>query len=345
MISRSANIFLVALALGVVFPSYANAVSASISDPITFLNKDKIFLTGTALSSSTVNYSIDDDNSATGAVTGSGEVSGTGAFRIGPIAITTLSDGRLTLTVTIIDTENVSSTVTKKLKKDVTPPTVQSVAVSVPDGLQTVATDAVVSVGFTEQVTGDIRVGLYASTGVSPFECTVQISGQQVGSCKVSMAAGKTSFGISVTWLSGTIFDELGNAMTDFTPPSTVTREILLTPTEVPTPEATPTPEDTIEATPVPTPEATPTPEDTIEATPVPTPEETPTEDSSNIVEILSSIGNGLTASIGDSFQYLSVLISSFGDKVRTASIEIQSLMASFGLILILGIWRGLRKP
>jgi len=83
-------------------------MNVSLTDPINIANQTAVIITGSGEADTTVNYSIKDEDTNT--VSGIDTVNGSGEINITSINVSTLSDGTLTLTVTLTDIANNIST-------------------------------------------------------------------------------------------------------------------------------------------------------------------------------------------------------------------------------------------
>jgi hypothetical protein len=189
--------------------------------PITGANQAAVSFTfGAAVVGTTYNYSIDDANGGTAAVTGSGTVI-SATETISGINVTTLDDGTLTLTVTLADAAgNIGSNATDTETKDASPPTI---LISVPSA--TIARNAnsrtytVTYAGETtiSLATGDISIN--ATGGASATVASVTGAGS-TRTVTLNNFTGNGSVGISIA--AGTAADALGNTAAAAGPSATI---------------------------------------------------------------------------------------------------------------------------
>ena len=98
------------------------------------------------------------------------------------------------------------------------PPTISSVTTTAENGAYRVATEIPITVNFSHAVTstGNVTVTLNTTPSRS---CTFTVSNQTSGTCTYTVQAGDTATTLNAT-ISGSIADNPGNAMTNFTPTS-----------------------------------------------------------------------------------------------------------------------------
>jgi hypothetical protein len=98
---------------------------------------------------------------------------------------------------------------------DVTAPTISSVSSTTADGAYGAGSAINITVHFSEAVTSTGSVTVTLDTGRS---CSFAVTNAASGSCTYTVQAGDTSADLTTTSLAGTIADQAGNAMTNFTP-------------------------------------------------------------------------------------------------------------------------------
>jgi hypothetical protein len=106
-----------------------SAPVVTLTDPINLSNYTSVSITGTAESSSTLNYTISD---GVNNITGTGSVDGAGNFNISGINVSSLADGTLSLTATVTDLAGNTGvdSVIYTTTKDTVLPTVGTVSVT-----------------------------------------------------------------------------------------------------------------------------------------------------------------------------------------------------------------------
>ncbi|MBI2268123.1 MAG: lamin tail domain-containing protein [Candidatus Blackburnbacteria bacterium] len=104
------------------------APNITLLDPINNSNKTAVTITGTGEANAAINYTITD---STNTITGTSTVNNEGVINITGINVSTLIDGTLTASVTIIDTAgNISTTGADSAAKDAVIPSLSSVGLS-----------------------------------------------------------------------------------------------------------------------------------------------------------------------------------------------------------------------
>ncbi|MFA7193566.1 MAG: Ig-like domain-containing protein [Candidatus Paceibacterota bacterium] len=107
---------------------------------------------------------------------------------------------------------------TTTLGYDVTAPTITSVSSSKADGTYGVGEVIDIDVTFSEAVTSTGNVTVTLETGTTDRTCTFTVSNADTGTCNYTVQAGDESDDLTVSSISGTIADQEGNAMVNFTP-------------------------------------------------------------------------------------------------------------------------------
>ena len=98
---------------------------------------------------------------------------------------------------------------------DTTPPTITNVSSDKANGTYTVGEVIDIDVTLSEAVTSTGNVTVTLDSGGS---CAFQVVNNTLGTCNYTVQAGNTSADLTVNSISGTILDQAGNAMTNFTP-------------------------------------------------------------------------------------------------------------------------------
>jgi len=169
----------------------------------------------------TYNYSIDDTNGTTPAITDSGTIA-TATDTISNIDVSSLDDDTLTLTVYLTDTSgNQGFDATDTITKDSNLPTITNISSDKPNGSYTTGEVIDIDITFSEAVTstGDVTVTL--ETGDTDRTCTFTITNSITGACDYTVQAGDTSSDLDAT-ISGAIADQASNALTNYTPVTTL---------------------------------------------------------------------------------------------------------------------------
>ncbi len=101
---------------------------------------------------------------------------------------------------------------------DATPPTITNITSSHANG--SFKSGEVIDIDFTfsKAVTSTGNVTVTLETGTTDRTCTFAVTNNAAGSCNYTVQAGDTSADLTVNTVSGTIADQTGNAMTNFTP-------------------------------------------------------------------------------------------------------------------------------
>jgi len=192
------------------------APSITLVDPITDSNKGEVTITGSGEANASISYSINDTNSETNPVTGTGSVGPSGAIIVNGINLGSLDGGTITASMTLTDLAGNESvpgedTATSQIVK----PTITNVTSDHEDG--TFKASEVINIEFTfsENVTsaGDVAVTLN-----SGGNCTFSVSDSGSASCVYTVQAGENTLDLDVSGVSGTINDQAGNAMINFVP-------------------------------------------------------------------------------------------------------------------------------
>ena len=190
--------------------------------PITSANQTAVSFTFTAaVVGTTYNYSIDDANVGTAAVTGSGTVA-SATETISGINVTSLDDGTLTLTVTLTDAaSNTGSNATDTETKDATAP---GISISAPSAsIARNANSRTYTVTYTGETsislaTGDISIN--ATGGASATVASVTGAGS-TRTVTLNNFTGNGTVGISIA--AGTATDAVGNTSAAAGPSATIT--------------------------------------------------------------------------------------------------------------------------
>ena len=98
---------------------------------------------------------------------------------------------------------------------DTTAPTISNITSSRANGAYKAGTVIDIDLTFSESVTSTGSVTVNLDTGGS---CTFTVTGLSTASCNYTISAGEHSSDLNVSLVSGTIKDQAGNAMTNFTP-------------------------------------------------------------------------------------------------------------------------------
>ncbi len=101
---------------------------------------------------------------------------------------------------------------------DTTAPTITNVSSDKADGSYTVGEVIDIDVTFSEAVTSVGVVTVTLETGATDRTCTFTVTSSTTGTCNYTAQTGDISSDLEVLSISGTINDEYGNAMSDFTP-------------------------------------------------------------------------------------------------------------------------------
>ena len=98
---------------------------------------------------------------------------------------------------------------------DLTPPRISNITSILPSGKQKAGDTIDIDLTFSELVTSSGNINVTLDTGGS---CTFSVSNSATGSCNYIVGGSDNSSHLTVTGVSGTITDQAGNAMVDFTP-------------------------------------------------------------------------------------------------------------------------------
>ncbi|MEI8103716.1 MAG: hypothetical protein WCG84_02300 [Candidatus Moraniibacteriota bacterium] len=109
-----------------------------------------------------------------------------------------------------------------KLNVDNTAPTITSVTSNVDNGSYKVGATIDIRVNFSENVTSSGSVAVTLETGTTDRACSFSVSGGTFGSCNYVVQEGDISPDLSTISIVGTIADIAGNALTNFTPGSSL---------------------------------------------------------------------------------------------------------------------------
>lgn len=195
-----------------------SAPSVTLLDPVTDLNKSAVTITGSGEANMTLHYSIDDTNESTSAKTGTGTVSGDGTINITGIDLTGLDGGTLTLSAFLTDVAgNTGGTTTDTATSQIVLPYISSISSNKADGYYTVGESIDININFSENVTSTGEVTAVLETGEVDRSCVFTVDNSGTGICNYVVQAGDTTDDLTVISLSGTIDDQAGNPMLDFT--------------------------------------------------------------------------------------------------------------------------------
>ncbi len=154
------------------------------------------------------------------------KVSGSGTITFGTSAAedTTISasvDDDYVIQLLSTDNAGNSATDTFNLTWDTTAPTITSISSSKTNGTYNAGTVIDIDVVFSEAITstGDITITL--ETGDTDRTCTFTATNEATGTCNYTVQAGDTSLDLDAT-ISGTIADQAGNALSNYTPTTTL---------------------------------------------------------------------------------------------------------------------------
>ncbi len=101
---------------------------------------------------------------------------------------------------------------------DVTAPTISSVSSDKANGSYKAGEVIDIDVTFSEIVTSTGNVTVTLETGATDRTCTFTVTSSTTGTCNYTVEAGDTTSDLTVNTISGTIADQLSNAMSDFVP-------------------------------------------------------------------------------------------------------------------------------
>jgi len=198
----------------------------------------------------TYNYSIDDTTIGS-PITGSGTVV-TATDTISNIDVSTLNDDTLTLTVYLTDpANNQGADVTDTVVKETVLPTITNISSNKTNGSYTTGEVIDIDLIFSEAVTsGSVTITL--ETGATDRTCSFTISNSVTGTCDYLVRAGDTSPDLNVNDVSGTITDQAGNAMINFTPATNLesNKDIVIDAVAPTLAEVTPVPTPATDTTP-----------------------------------------------------------------------------------------------
>jgi nucleoid-associated protein YgaU len=124
---------------------------------------------------------------------------------------------------------------------DTTAPTITSVSSSKANGSYKAGEVVDIDVTFSESVTSTGNVTVTLETGDTDRTCTFSVTNSTTGTCDYTVQAGDNSADLNAT-ISGTIADQAGNPMSNFTPTTglAANKAIVIDTTAPSTPSATP---------------------------------------------------------------------------------------------------------
>jgi len=196
-----------------------NAPTVALTDPITEDNKTSVELSGAGEIGASVNFSIDDTNSGTAAITGSGTVNEYGTYTISGIDVSSLDSGDVTATVYLTDAAgNQSLSGTDTATSQVVRPTITSIDSDHLDGSFKAGETIDIDLAFSEYVTSTGNVTVTLETGTTDRSCTFTISNSNIGSCFYTVQSGDTSSDLDVKSVAGDIRSQVGVTMINFSP-------------------------------------------------------------------------------------------------------------------------------
>jgi len=119
------------------------------------------------------------------------------------------------------DFESTGNPISSTFTTDVTAPTITSISSDKANGSYKAGEVIDIDVTFSEAITstGDVTVTL--ETGDTDRTCTFAVTNASTGTCNYTVQAGDTSSDLEAT-ISGTIADQVGNSMTNYTPATTL---------------------------------------------------------------------------------------------------------------------------
>lgn len=187
-----------------------------LTDPVNDGNKTTVAITGAGEAGAVINWTISDGDGSTGDITGTGVVGSENKINITGIIVTTLSDGTLTLSLTLTDAAGNKSVVgTDTATKDTAIPNVVNVTSTKADGAYKAGVSIDITVEFNEAVTVTGTPQLELETGDTNRQVSYSSgSGLNILTFSYTVQAGDTSSDldyISVNALTGTIKDVVGN--------------------------------------------------------------------------------------------------------------------------------------
>jgi hypothetical protein len=200
----------------VIDTSAPSAPLVNLTDPITDANKTSVVITGAGEANTTINFSINDENAGTNPVLGAGTVQVDGTIEILGIDVGLLDGGTITAVVTLTDAAgNVSSPGQDTATSQVVKPTITNITSNHADGTFKAREVIDIDVTFSENVTstGDVTVTL--DTGGA---CAFSITNSTSSTCNYIVAAGQNSADLNVASVSGTIKNQAGDLVINFTP-------------------------------------------------------------------------------------------------------------------------------
>jgi hypothetical protein len=196
-----------------------DAPSVTMTDPITEANKTAVEITGIGEIGASISYSIDDTNSLTSPVTGTGAVNEFGTYTISGIDVSSLDSGNVTATVYLTDVAgNQSLPGTDTVNSQVIRPIITSISSDHPDGSSGVGEVIDIDLTFSQYVTsaGDVTVTL--ETGTTDRSCTFTVTNSNIGSCMYTVQPGDFSDDLNVKSVTGDIRNQIGVTMINFSP-------------------------------------------------------------------------------------------------------------------------------
>ncbi len=106
------------------------------------------------------------------------------------------------------------------LRDDGLAPTIASATSTTPNGTYGASANINVTVTFSKVVTSTGNVTDTLETGATDRICTFTVTNSLTGSCNYIVQSGDASTDLTVNTIAGTIVDQYGNAMVDFTIPN-----------------------------------------------------------------------------------------------------------------------------
>ncbi len=101
---------------------------------------------------------------------------------------------------------------------DVVAPTITNISSDKANGTYATGEVVDIDVTFSEAVTSTGNVTITLETGDTDRTCTFTVSNSTTGTCNYTVVVGDLTSDLTVSSVSGTIADQVGNAMTDFVP-------------------------------------------------------------------------------------------------------------------------------
>ena len=139
--------------------------------------------------------------------------------------------------VLIIDyTPNTSLATNKNIVIDGITPTITNISSNKTNGAYKVGEVIDIDVTFSEAVTSTGNITVTLETGSTDRTCTFAVSNSTTGTCDYTVQSGDTSSDLTVSSVSGTIADQAGNLISNFSPSTNLaTNKSLIIDTTPPT--------------------------------------------------------------------------------------------------------------